>query len=164
MISTKEKDSSHYEVIINKDLISNSYTLFPLTTSDGETLAYVVWVGGDVMQPAIRSRDGVTFSLSFDGTAYNIGTILSLHYPDYGEIKNCSPDIDYFFSNSDIENPTSQLSINKNNASFRIDNASIFKQDYSKGVMLNMRCSFEGSLEGEQNGQAIILATYDPIN
>jgi len=166
------EDNGTTKLIITKNSAYDDYRLFDFKTSSGDSLASLAWIGvklstGDkILQPAIvTNMAGVTTYLSYDGRANYIGGSGSdlITMPSDGETYKISPPKPYYFNNDNPLVPNPNYSLNYNNKSIEMRNISIFKGDYSQGVMIELRASLEGSFYSTESGYVVIMLKVNTI-
>lgn len=160
-----ETSDGGQKITIPKDEVNNDRTLFDVHYSDGVCAASVIWVGGEVKQPAIITINKDTKYLAFEGQANFVGGFQTLIMPNDGDLYEIKQNTRYFFKNTFPETPEGAYSLQFNNKSIRMNNISVINTDCSKEVMFDFRASMEGTFSDEtKNGYVVVLAAIDPIN
>ena len=160
------------KIIINKNSIYDDYLLYNFRLSTGEVIAALSWMGASlktgvrIFQPAlITNRTDYKVSLSYDGVANYIRCSDTIVMPSDGSTYIMSPPTQNYFNNNNPLVPNPDYELSDNNKSIYLQNISIFKEDRSQGIIINLRASMQGSvLEPPNSGIVIVNFTVDTIN
>lgn len=169
--TTGDVGNGPMKFVIQESMVYETFMLAPLYLSTGEYIASLCWVGdsqegtGTINQPCIITHEDDTKYLSYDGRINYAGGSDSVIIPNVGATYPITQRKEYYFNRDNPLIPDKKYSLLSNNASIRLNNISIFNQDYSKGVMLDLRASMEGVFStNPKEGWIVILAAVDEIN
>ena len=166
-----EDGTGPMKFVIQESMADETFELTPLYLSTGQEIASLCWVGksiqapGTIYQPCILTKEEGAKYLSYDGRVNYSGDSDLITMPSIGSLYPISQMNEYYFNDDNPLLPQKRYGLTSNNKSIRMNNISIFKEDYSKGVMMDLRASMEGvfSTEGK-SGWVVILAAVDTIN
>lgn len=161
----------HFKVRIEKNNIDDTFAIRELEHPELEYIATLGWVGeSTIRQPAIwvdRPREGEEYYISYEGYAnymdYQI-TQAHLVVPRNGIVMKMKDNMRYFFNSDDSVTPNQKYSLDSNNTSIIMNNISIYNKAHTKGIMINLRASFDGLInDAEIGGSVNILCSVDSI-
>ncbi|WP_299079125.1 hypothetical protein [uncultured Paraglaciecola sp.] len=169
---TKDEDiNGHKKIVVTQDSVHENRRLFDVYYSDDNYAASFLWIGSGIedgskiMQPAIATNNPETKYLAYDGQVNHIDGSSQILMPSNGNPYPIEQNQAYFFRGSNPETPVQSYGLQFNNMSIRLNNISIFNENFSKGVMLDFRASMEGVFSDEtKSGYIVVLASVDTIN